>query len=49
MLEMFRNFVMDGIMPGLEQFVIVFGTSFVVLLLGLMIFHKRQDRFIFDI
>lgn len=49
MLEMFRNFVMDGFIPGTEMFVGVFATSLLVLLLGLWIFRKRQDTFILDI
>lgn len=49
MLEMFRNFVMDGCMPGWEMFAITFGTAIVVLFLGFWIFRKRQDSFILDL
>lgn len=49
MLEMFRNFVMDGIVPGWELFAITFGVAILVLILGLWVFRKRQDTFILDI
>ena len=49
MLEMFRNFVMDGTIPGWEMFAITFGVAILVLILGLWVFRKRQDTFILDI
>lgn len=49
MLEMFRNLVMDGLMPSWESFVVVFLTAIIVLFLGVIVFRKRQYKFIFDV
>ncbi len=42
----FRNVVMDGIVPDLKANLICIGTALLVLLLGALIFKKKQDRFI---
>ena len=49
MLDMFRDFVMNGTIPGAEIFVIIFLVSFAVLAFGVWVFRKRQDTFILDI
>lgn len=49
MLETFRNYVMDGVFPGVEPILVIYITAFAVLLLGLLVFKKRQDTFILDI
>lgn len=49
MLDMFRDFVMYGIVPEWYVFVIVFAVAILVLFLGLVVFRKKQDTFILDI
>ena len=48
-LQMFRDLVMNGVIPGLENFVIIALISIAVLALGLYVFYKKQDTFIMDI
>lgn len=49
MLEMFRNLVMDGVLPSLSSFIYAFVFAALVLLAGLYVFYKKQDKFILDI
>lgn len=42
----FRNVVMDGIVPDLKANLICIGSALIVLLLGIIIFKKKQDKFI---
>lgn len=48
-LEIFRALVMDGVVPELYLFCVIGGVSFVILVLGLWVFYKKQDSFILDI
>lgn len=49
MLETFRDFIMYGTLPPLEYFVIIFVAAILVLIIGLLVFRNRQDKFILDI
>lgn len=42
----FRDVVTDGIVPGLKMNLLCMGISLLFLVLGLLVFKKKQDRFI---
>lgn len=48
-LQMFRDLVMNGVIPGFENFIIIALISVAILALGLYVFYKKQDTFIMDI
>lgn len=48
LVMMFRNLMLDGIMPGAKSFVIAGVECIVVIVLGLYVFYKKQDSFILD-
>lgn len=49
MLNMFRDLVMNGVFVDLLQFVIILIISIAVLMLGILVFYKKQDTFILDL
>lgn len=48
-LNMFRNLVVYGIMPGISSFIIVFVIAIGTLAAGLVVFYKNQDKFILNL
>lgn len=42
----FRSLVLDGIVPGIQENLICLGVSLFTLMIGLVLFYKKQDRFI---
>lgn len=48
-LTMFRDLVLYNTMPSLGAFALSFVTAVVVLVLGLVVFYKHQDKFIMNI
>lgn len=48
-LNMFRDLVMNGVVPSWEPFLIVGLIAIAVLALGLWVFYRRQDTFILDL
>ena len=48
-IEYFRNVTLYGVLPGARDNLICIGFSLVFLLLGLFIFRKKQNKFIFYI
>lgn len=49
MLDTFRDFVMYGTFPDFFYFIIIFAVAIGMLLLGIFVFRKHQDKFILDI
>lgn len=45
-INYFRNLVLEGVMPGLQENLICFAVSAVTLMAGLFIFYRQQDKFI---
>ena len=48
-LTMFRDLVMYGTIPMLTSFVVAIGVSVGVLVIGLIVFYKNQDKFILNL
>lgn len=44
-----RSMIMDGISPEPMEYIIMLGTSFLVLLAGAVIFRKNQDKFVLNL
>lgn len=45
-VEYARDVMIYGIVPNLQQNIICFGFSFIALVVGLLVFKKKQDKFI---
>ena len=42
----FRELVLDGTIPGMQENIICFAIAFITLMIGLMFFYRKQDKFI---
>ena len=42
----FRGYVMNGVLPSWQSQVYSIGVSILILLLGMYVFAKKQDKFI---
>ena len=42
----FRELVLDGTIPGIQENIICFAIAFITLMIGLMFFYRKQDKFI---
>ncbi len=48
-MNMFRDLVIYGMMPSAGAFLVAIGVSVIVLLIGLIVFYKNQDKFILNL
>lgn len=48
-ITFFRKIVIDGVYPGLLDNIVCMGYAIVTLLIGILIFNKKQDKFILHI
>ncbi|MDD2980167.1 MAG: ABC transporter permease [Hespellia sp.] len=49
MLTMFRDLVLYGTIPSISSFMLSFVTAMAALVIGLVVFYKKQDKFILNI
>ena len=45
-VEYFRSVVLYGKLPGLKDNLICIGVSFVMLVIGVLVFRRKQDKFV---
>lgn len=48
-MNMFRDCVIYGIVPSITSFVAAIGVSVIMLIVGLFVFYKNQDKFILNL